>query len=170
MNGVTRVAGSRRCTCGGLCLASHTIHCVCGVPHVMHRLHCVRLLTAWLRQLAEFCFTHPPALIWGCVVVVDFRNERSDKCWWKSAEVDMCLVRLIIRCGVSRTVMHSCGTCLHHSVHFPSVGSDSREFCCVRASWGSCFLLPWSEPMMVAGTEVSSSSFCVFPMTHGARL
>ena len=36
---------------GGLCLASHTIRCVCGVPHCIS----VRHLTAWLRQLAEFC-------------------------------------------------------------------------------------------------------------------
>ena len=33
MNGVTRVAASRRCTCDGLCLARHTIRGVCGVPH-----------------------------------------------------------------------------------------------------------------------------------------
>ena len=57
MNGVTRVAGRRWCTCGGLCLARLAIHCVCGVPHCdapcHFCLHCVRHLIAWLKHLAE---------------------------------------------------------------------------------------------------------------------
>ena len=27
---------------------------------------------------------------------MEFRNERSDKCWWTSAEVDMCLAKFLI--------------------------------------------------------------------------
>ena len=61
-------------------------------------------------------------------LVVEFRNERSDKCWWKFAEVDMCLARLLMRCGVFRTVMHSCGPLFGPICSFPSDGSDSREF------------------------------------------
>ena len=71
-------------------------------------------------------------------------------------------VEALVRCGVFRTVMHSCGTCLHQSVHFLLMVQTAGVFILCKGKLGIMFCGPLERANMVAGTEAS----CLFSMGH----